>query len=99
MFPRARAGARIQVVLIFWEAALFTSESFLATYEDGVLKPHQPLALAPHSQVRVLVEPLDAAASLINQKTAWQNVKQLWATSSIDSAGERLTRDQLHDRR
>jgi predicted DNA-binding antitoxin AbrB/MazE fold protein len=28
-----------------------------ATYEDGVLKPAQPLALREHEQVRVTVEP------------------------------------------
>jgi predicted DNA-binding antitoxin AbrB/MazE fold protein len=28
-----------------------------ATYEDGVLKPAQPLPLAEHAQVRVTVEP------------------------------------------
>jgi predicted DNA-binding antitoxin AbrB/MazE fold protein len=28
-----------------------------ATYEDGVLKPAEPLALAEHQKVRVTVEP------------------------------------------
>ena len=31
-----------------------------ATYEDGVLKPAQPLPLAEHAQVRVTVEPAGA---------------------------------------
>ncbi len=33
-----------------------------ATYEDGVLKPAQPLALREHEKVRVTVEPAAAAA-------------------------------------
>jgi predicted DNA-binding antitoxin AbrB/MazE fold protein len=31
-----------------------------ATFEEGVLKPDQVLELAPHSRVRLTVEPIDA---------------------------------------
>ena len=34
----------------------------MATFEDGVLKPAEPLDLLPHSRVRVAVESLDDAA-------------------------------------
>jgi predicted DNA-binding antitoxin AbrB/MazE fold protein len=71
-------------------------QSFLATFEDGVLKPHQPLGLLPHSQVRVTVELVDDSARTLD---AWNDVEQLWKASKLNSAGDRLTREQLHERR
>jgi len=69
-----------------------------ATFEDGVLKPNEPLHLHPHCQVRVAVELLDADEQLRRQQ-AWETVGQLWRQSTINSQGERLTRQQLHERR
>jgi hypothetical protein len=42
-----------------------------------------------------------AAAVAIPQdrKEIWEGIEKLWRQSSIDSQGDRLTRDQLHDRR
>ncbi len=69
-----------------------------ATFEDGVLKPDEPLQLPPHSRVRLVVEPLQLDAERQRQ-AAWAAMEQLWRQSKIDSGGERLTREQLHERR
>ena len=70
-----------------------------ATFEDGVLKPTEPLDLLPHSRVRVAVEPLEDSAELQRRQQAWQALEHLWQHMAIDSQGQRLTRDQLHERR
>ncbi len=72
---------------------------FTATFEDGVLKPHKPLSLLPHSQVRVAVEPLEDEETQLQRRVAWETIERLWRESQLDSGGERLTRDQLHERR
>jgi predicted DNA-binding antitoxin AbrB/MazE fold protein len=69
-----------------------------ATFEDGVLKPHEPLQLPPHARVRLVIEPLQDDGERQRQ-AAWTAIEQLWAQSTIDSHGERLARDQLHERR
>jgi predicted DNA-binding antitoxin AbrB/MazE fold protein len=74
-------------------------QSFLATFEDGVLKPHDPLGLPPHSQVRVTVELVTEVAGEQQRVDAWNSVERLWNTSTLDSGGDRLTREQLHERR
>lgn len=53
-----------------------------ATYEDGVLKPSQPLALAEHEKVRVTVEPQSQCAGV--DETAPQ------VESSIASLAEQI---------
>ncbi|HKI36966.1 MAG TPA: antitoxin family protein [Gemmataceae bacterium] len=70
-----------------------------ATFEDGVLKPNEPLKLPPHSQVRLAVEPLDEDDERVRRQHAWETVELLWRRSTIDSQGERLSRAQLHERR
>ncbi|WP_254507217.1 antitoxin family protein [Anatilimnocola floriformis] len=74
------------------------TQTFLATYEDGVLKPHEPLRLLPQSQVRVVIESVDTPTDE-ERAQAWESVQRLWKESPIDSGGDRLTRDQLHERR
>jgi predicted DNA-binding antitoxin AbrB/MazE fold protein len=75
------------------------SQSILATFEDGVLKPHEPLHLLPHSQVRITVEPVQDAEQRLLQQRVWEDLRTLWRESTLDSGGDRLTRDQLHERR
>jgi predicted DNA-binding antitoxin AbrB/MazE fold protein len=41
-----------------------------ATYEDGVLKPAQPLPLPAHAQVRVTVEAQSVVAATADQQRA-----------------------------
>ena len=68
-----------------------------ATFEDGVLKPHGELKLPPHARVRLAVEPLQDDAG--DRRQAWEALERLWQSSAIDSGGDRLSRDQLHERR
>ncbi len=75
------------------------TQFFTATFEDGVLKPHEPLSLLPHCRVRVAVEPLEDEETQLRRRQAWETIERLWRESTLDSGGERLTREQLHQRR
>lgn len=33
-----------------------------------------------------------------NRKAAWRKLEKLWASVVVDSGGDRLTRDELHER-
>lgn len=68
-----------------------------ATFEDGILKPDEPLDLSPHSKVRLVIEPIEPAPEEV--RLAWEELERLCVESPIDSGGTRLTRDQLHERR
>jgi predicted DNA-binding antitoxin AbrB/MazE fold protein len=70
-----------------------------ATFEDGVLKPNERLNLQPHSRVRVAVELLEDETEVALRQRAWETIERLWRECAIDSQGERLTREQLHERR
>jgi hypothetical protein len=70
----------------------------LATFEDGMFKPHDPLDLPPHTRVRLTIEPLESWQDRERRERAWQELERLWQALSLDSQGERLTRDQLHER-
>ena len=70
-----------------------------ATFEDGILKPNEPLALPQHSRVRLAVELLENDGEQAQRQKAWETLEQLWRQSTIDSQGERLSREQLHERR
>jgi predicted DNA-binding antitoxin AbrB/MazE fold protein len=65
------------------------------TFEDGVPKPTERLDLRPHSRVRLTVEPLEQDTAEA-QRRAWEELEQLWRRSTLDSQGERLSRDQFH---
>lgn len=67
-----------------------------AVYENGVLKPEKLLDLPAGARVRIAVEPLDAQTE---REKAWEEFDALCEEISIHSQGERLTRDQLHERR
>jgi predicted DNA-binding antitoxin AbrB/MazE fold protein len=68
-----------------------------ATFENGVFKPDQQPNLAEQTKVRLLVETVESGAEL--SKKAWADLQQIWRTSKFNSHGDRLTRDQLHERR
>jgi predicted DNA-binding antitoxin AbrB/MazE fold protein len=42
-----------------------------ATYEDGVLKPAQPLNLPPHAEVRITIEPVPASPLTVEKLNAF----------------------------
>jgi predicted DNA-binding antitoxin AbrB/MazE fold protein len=69
-----------------------------ATYEDGVFKPDQQPALSECTRVRLIVEPTNEATGDSLRDEAWASLKRIWAHSTFDSCGERLTRDELHER-
>jgi predicted DNA-binding antitoxin AbrB/MazE fold protein len=66
-----------------------------ATFEDGVLKPAQPLDLPEHAQVRLTVEPLVTELTTEERLAALDNLMRLAKPHS----GPHLTRDELHERR
>lgn len=74
------------------------SQVVTATFEDGVLKPTEPLSLPENAHVRLTVELVgEEAEQCRSEKLA--ALEALWRHSKLRSDGERLTRDQLHDRR
>lgn len=73
-------------------------QSFGATFENGDFKPDDPPALSERTRVRPLVE-TEGDSEESRRQHAWANLERLWQSSTFDSHGDRLTRDQLHERR
>lgn len=71
--------------------------SRFATYTDGVLKPDTPLDLPAGTRVQLTIEADDAVPQ--PPPMSWEEFEQFMDKYPIDSGGERLTRDQLHERR
>lgn len=71
---------------------------FEATFKDGVFKPDQRPDLSDSARVRLIVETMDADDSALAEES-WAALQHLWSTSSFNSGGDRLNRDQLHERR
>jgi hypothetical protein len=69
-----------------------------ATFKDGVVKPDHPPVLSDSARVRLVVEPIDADESA-RRDASWAAIERLWQTSTFNSNGDRLTREQLHERR
>jgi predicted DNA-binding antitoxin AbrB/MazE fold protein len=67
-----------------------------ATFEDGVLKPHERLNLAPGTQVRIVISPCNGAN--LSRQPAFAELERFRKQHPIHSRGNRLTRDQLHER-
>ncbi len=71
---------------------------FAATFKDGVFKPDRRPALSDSARVRLVVETMEDDESS-RADESWAALQQLWSTSNFNSDGDRLTRDQLHERR
>jgi predicted DNA-binding antitoxin AbrB/MazE fold protein len=69
-----------------------------ATFKDGVFKPDHPPALSDSARVRLVVETIDADDSA-SRDESWAALQRLWKSSTFNSNGDRLTREQLHERR
>ena len=69
-----------------------------ATFKDGVFKPDQQPALSESARVRLVVETIDADESA-RRDESWVALQRLWKSSTFNSNGDRLTREQLHERR
>ncbi len=68
-----------------------------ATFKDGVFKPDQQPALSDSARVRLVVETIDGDEPA-RRDESWATLQRLWDTSTLNSNGDRLTRQQLHDR-
>jgi predicted DNA-binding antitoxin AbrB/MazE fold protein len=74
------------------------SQVVTATFENGVLKPAEPLALPENARVRLTID-LVIEEPKLTPAERLAALEELWRTSTLHSDGERLTRDQLHERR
>lgn len=72
-----------------------------ATFKDGVFRPDQRPALSDSARVRLVVETIEegGAGDRARRDEAWAALQQLWDSSAFNSGGDRLTRQQLHERR
>lgn len=68
-----------------------------ATFKDGVFKPDQRPDLSESTRVRLVVEPIRGDESA-RRDDAWATLQGLWNSSGFDSGGDRLSREQLHER-
>lgn len=74
-------------------------QTITATFEDGVLKPTQPLDLPEHAQVRVTIDTLQSDIQKQWDATKEQRLAALENSLRLAKPmGEHLTRDQLHER-
>ena len=69
-----------------------------ATFKDGVFTPDEQPALSESTRVRLLVEPINGDESR-QRDEAWATLQGIWNASTFNSGGDRLTREQLHERR
>jgi hypothetical protein len=69
-----------------------------ATFKDGVFKPDEYPALADDARVRLVVEPIDRDEAA-RREESWEMLNRLWKTSTFNSRGDRLNREQLQERR
>ena len=73
------------------------SQVIFATVGNGVLKPDREIGLPPGTKVRLTVELCDNSA--VRADEACNALDELCDEFPIDSRGDRLSRDQLQDRR
>lgn len=70
-----------------------------ATFQAGVFKPDEQPALPENTRVRLAVEAINEDSDQARRQQGWADLQQLWQESKFDSGGDRLNRDQLHERR
>lgn len=68
-----------------------------ATFKDGVFKPDQQPALADSARVRLVVETIDRD-ELAQREQSLAVLQRLWDTAPVNSGGDRLSRERLHER-
>lgn len=68
-----------------------------ATFRDGVFEPDVPPALADAARVRLVIETINSQ-EFEQREESWAMLERLWKVQRLDSGGDRLTRDQLHER-
>jgi predicted DNA-binding antitoxin AbrB/MazE fold protein len=82
--PRPRVG----------ESGVVLMQTITATFEDGVLKPTQPLNLPEHMQVRLTLEPLEREPTDDERLAAFDDLMRI----AKPHPGPHMTRDELHER-
>jgi hypothetical protein len=70
-----------------------------ATFEDGVFRPDERPILSDSARVRLMVETIEGDDEPARRDESWATLQCLWNTSHLSSGGDRLTREQLHERR
>ena len=73
------------------------TELITATFVDGMLKPDEELGLAAGTKVRLFLDLPDD--TLERRQAACAELDRLCDEFPIESHGQRLTRDQLQERR
>ena len=71
------------------------SEILTAIYQDGAFVPEQATSILAGVRVRLVVEPIQAAAGDL----ALKEFDDLCDEIGVDSGAKRMTRDELHERR
>ncbi len=66
-----------------------------AVFENGVLKPAEPLNLPEHAQVRITIDMLEWEATKTERLAAFNDLMR----NIKAHPGKYLTRDELHERR
>lgn len=74
------------------------SQVVTAVYEDGVLKPTEPLNLPPHTTVQLTIEPINSWGASRQKRVAALEAF-LRQARPVESPESHLTRDELHERR
>lgn len=69
-------------------------QTITATFEDGVLKPTQPLNLPEHAEVRLTVEQIEHELTQEERLAAFDALMRI----AKPHPGRHLTRDELHER-
>ena len=76
------------------DGGIVPMQTMTAIFENGVLKPAQPLNLPEHAQVRITIEPFDRDAQKAEKLAA---LAALWRITKSHS--DHLTREEIHERR
>lgn len=69
----------------------------MATLEEGVFLPLEPVNWKAHSRVRVILD-VPAESQDAETNAGWEAMKQLIKDRPIHAGGLRFTRDELNDR-
>jgi hypothetical protein len=84
IFPPQRQGITTMSQIVF------------ATVDGDYLKPDAAIGLAQGAKVRLTVEPFEEGTA--EASSACDVLDELCEQFPVDSQGDRLTRDQLHER-
>ena len=73
------------------------SQVLSATFDNGVFTPDGKVDLAPGTKVQLMIAP--AEPTLEQRQQAFADWQRYVKEHPIDTRGERLTREQIYDRR